>query len=135
MITITLQQIKSEHPCEDGWKKVLKANGGTKADFDKPFPLSSILESNDLDDTLWALLCLPEYHWLWRKFAVWCARQVQHLMKDQRSIDALDVALRHADGQATDDELAAAWVAAWDAQAKKLKQVIDAGEWIDSDPE
>lgn len=151
MITITLQQIRDKSPCHDGWQKVLKANGGSKADFSKPFPLSSILESNDLDDTLWTLQCLPEYHWLWRKFAVWCARQVQHLMTDQRSIDALDVAWRHSDGLATDEELAAAgdaardaardaaWAAAWaaarDAQSAKLKQVLDAGKWIDEAPQ
>lgn len=88
-ITITLNQIKSKSPCADGWKKVLSANGGTKADLDKPFPLSSILDRNGLEDTLWTLQCLPEYNWLWRKFAVWCARQVEYLMKDQRSKNAL----------------------------------------------
>lgn len=60
-----------------------------------------------------------------RLFAVWCARQVQHLMDDERSIAALDVAERFANGEATSEELAAAgaaaeaagaaWVAAWDA--------------------
>jgi hypothetical protein len=66
-----------------------------------------------------------------RKFAVWSPRQVQHLMTDPRSAHALDVAERHADGLATDEELAAsraaareaagaaagnaAWYAAWDA--------------------
>jgi hypothetical protein len=51
-----------------------------------------------------------------RLIAVRCAREVQHLMKDQRSIDALDVAERHANGEATDEELTAAWAAAWDAR-------------------
>jgi len=60
-----------------------------------------------------------------RLFAVWCARQVQHLMDDQRSINALDVAELHINGFATNEELTAAraaadaaWVAAaaaWDA--------------------
>ena len=50
-----------------------------------------------------------------RKFAVWSARQVQHLMTDPRSIHALDVAERYADGLATYEELAAAWSAARDA--------------------
>jgi len=50
-----------------------------------------------------------------RLFAVGCARKVQHLMKDQRSIDALDVAERYANGNATKDELAAAEEAAWEA--------------------
>ena len=50
-----------------------------------------------------------------RLFAVWCARQVQHLMPDPRSVAALDVAERHADGKATDVELAEARAAAGDA--------------------
>jgi hypothetical protein len=59
-----------------------------------------------------------------RLFAVGCARKVQHLMKDQRSIDALDVAERYANGNATEDELSAAglaaWAAAWDAAWDEL---------------
>ena len=43
-----------------------------------------------------------------RLFAVRCARRVQHLMTDPRSLAALDVAERHAKGEATDEELAAA---------------------------
>lgn len=50
-----------------------------------------------------------------RLFAVWCARQVQHLMKDKRSLDALDVAERFALGKASVEELRAAGDAAWDA--------------------
>ena len=52
-----------------------------------------------------------------RMFAVRCARRVQHLMTDPRSLAALDVAERYANGEATDAELAAAWdvarAAAW----------------------
>ena len=44
-----------------------------------------------------------------RLFAVRCARRVQHLMTDPRSLAALDVAERHARGEATDAELKAAW--------------------------
>lgn len=40
-----------------------------------------------------------------RLFAIWSARQVQHLMTDKRSIKALDVAELHANGKATDAEL------------------------------
>ena len=53
-----------------------------------------------------------------RLFAVWSARQVQHLMTDPRSLAALDVAQRHANAEAADEELEAAWAAgaaAWAA--------------------
>ncbi len=47
-----------------------------------------------------------------RLFAVFCARQVQHLMPGWWSINAINVAERFANGEATIDELAAAWYAA-----------------------
>lgn len=50
-----------------------------------------------------------------RLFAVWCARRVQHLMKDKRSVATIDVAERFAHGNATAGELATAWSHAMDA--------------------
>lgn len=47
-----------------------------------------------------------------RLLAVRCARRVQRFMNDERSIAALDVAERYALGEATDEELSAAWEAA-----------------------
>jgi hypothetical protein len=85
MITVTLQQIKDASPCYDGWKKVLKANGGSKADFNKPFPLLSILDSNGTEDTLWVISNAPEmskHGAIWRKFSTWCALQNIELIKD-----------------------------------------------------
>jgi hypothetical protein len=64
-----------------------------------------------------------------RLFAVWCARQVQHLMKDSRSIAALDVAERFANGQATKDELAAAGAAAGDAAWAAAGDAARAAAW------
>jgi len=77
----------------------------------EPLPLVTILNINGLDDALLALRCVDNKSQV-RRYRVWCARQVQHLMTDPRSLTALDVAERYADGQATDDELAAALVAA-----------------------
>jgi len=64
-----------------------------------------------------------------RLFAVWCARQVQHLMTDPRSIAALDVAERHANGEATDEELAAAWAAARDAARDAARAAARDAAW------
>ena len=60
-----------------------------------------------------------------RLFAVRCARRVQHLMTDPRSIAALDVAERYAKCEATDDELSAACDAALDA-ARDARNASDA---------
>jgi hypothetical protein len=64
-----------------------------------------------------------------RLFAVGCARKVQHLMKDQQSIDALDVAERYANGNATEDELAAARKVAWAAAGKAAGAAAGAAAW------
>ena len=111
MPTTTLNAIREHGPCADGWRKLLTHLGKTAAD-DEPLSLLTILDSNGLDDALWCLRAMPQHNMHWRLYAVWCARQVQHLMTDQRSIAALDVAERHAHGTASDQELAAAWVAA-----------------------
>jgi hypothetical protein len=114
MICTTLNKIREQGPCEDGWEKLLKHLGKTQAD-DEPLPLVTVLDSNGLDDALWCLRAVPEHDREWRLFAVWCARSVEHLMTDQRSRNAIDVAERFANGQATREELAAAWAAAWAA--------------------
>ena len=115
MITTTLNKIREHQPCAEGWKKLLGHLGKSEAD-DEPLPFSIILKSNGLDDALWCCRAAPECHKEWRLFAVWCARQVQHLMKDQRSIDTLDLAERFAHGLATEEELSAAGAAAGDAR-------------------
>ena len=112
MICTTLNRIREHGPCAAGWKKLLAHLGKTTAD-DEPLAYAEILKSNGIDDALWCLRAEPQHSREWRLFAVRCARRVQHLMTDPRSIAALDVAERHAGGLATDDELAAAWAAAW----------------------
>ena len=107
----TLSKIRACSPCASGWTKLLGNLGKTKAD-DEPLAITTILESNGVDDALWCLRAVDGYQREMRLFAVDCARMVQHLMTDQRSIDALDVAERYADGLATDQALAAAWDAA-----------------------
>ena len=110
----TLNQIESHNPCTTGWRTLLKALGKTKAD-DEPLPLPFILNSNGLDDAIWTLRCLEGADQELRLFAVECARQVQHFMTDPRSLAALDVAERFANGLATSEELDTARAAAWDA--------------------
>ena len=134
----TLNAIRAHQPCADGWKKLLQHLGKTDAD-DEPLSIKEILSSNGIDDALWCLRAVDGYDKEIRLLAVAYARQVQHLMTDPRSIAALDIAKKHAHGQATNDELAAAWAAAgaaawaaesaaWESQAKMLIEVCDAAE-------
>ena len=122
MIYTSLNRIREHGPCANGWAKLLRHLGKTQAD-DEPLALGTILDSNGLDDALWCLRAVDGHQREMRLYAVWCARQVQHLITDPHSLAALDVAERHADGQATDEELdaasaeasAASWAAQWDA--------------------
>lgn len=129
-ITTTLNHIRAHSPCALGWAKLLKHLGKMTAD-DEPLPYSVIVASNGLDDALWCCRAEPQHSREWRLFAVWCARRVQHLMTDPRSIAALDVAERHANGLATDVELdaaaaavAAAAAAAWAAEAAHTTEFL-----------
>ena len=106
----TLNKIRAHGPCTSGWSKLLKNLGKTGAD-DEPLAIATILESNGLDDALWCLRAVDGHDDAKRFFAVDCARMVQHLMTDKRSIDALDVAERHASGLATSNDLERAWAA------------------------
>ena len=107
----TLNKIRDQSPCADGWAKLLKSLNKTKAD-DDPVLLVQILDSNGLDDALWCLRAVTGRDKEIRLYAVWCARQVQNLMTDQHSLVALDIAESFANGKATREELYAARAAA-----------------------
>lgn len=103
----TLNDIWGYNPRSYVWRDLLSYLGKTKAD-DEPLEITTIIDSNGLDDALWCLRAVEGHDKEIRLFAVWCARQVQHLLKDQRSLDALDVAERYANGESTEVELVAA---------------------------
>ena len=107
----TLNKIREHEPCKSGWGKLLTYLGKTKAD-DEPLSIATILDSNGLSDALWCLRAVECYDREIRLYAVWCVRQVQHLLTDKRSLDALNVVERYANGRATDAELNAAEAAA-----------------------
>lgn len=122
---VTLKALREADACIDGYNKVVRAIQGKPFTDDdgyrdsyihfrhnEPIRLMSILESNGFDDALWALCCVQGADSDLRLFAVWCARQVEHLMFDQQSNDALAIAERHANGQATYGELESARCAA-----------------------
>jgi hypothetical protein len=136
--TTTMAAIRAHRPCDAGWSKLIAHTGLNPKDDETPVSLLTILESNGLDDALWCLRAVEGRDREIRLFAVWCARQVEHLMTDPRSIAALDVAERFANGQATADELdtaqaaagaaarAASWEAAWAVAEDAARAARDA---------
>lgn len=154
-IYTTLKQIRSHSPCEDGYKKLVKSLGGLSYGEDAPITFKQIYESNGYDDTLWCLRTVDgKWFPLWRHFACDAADDVRHLMIDDRSLNAIDVARRFADGLATEEELtaaraaagdvawadagdaagdvawAAAGAAAWAAQMQRLFKYCETGERV-----
>ena len=110
-ITTTLNRIRTHSLCANGWETLLRGLGKTQAD-DEPLAYAEILRINGLDDALWCCRSEPQHASLWRHCAVDFAETARHLMTDPRSLAALNVARRHADGVATDAELDAARAAA-----------------------
>lgn len=99
----TLKKFLEKHnACEDGFE------------FAKDLTLEQFLSTCERGD--WIL-------WLYTRtnpndkrtrilVAAHCANTVRHLMRDQRSLDAIDIALKYGNNQATDEELDAAASAA-----------------------
>ena len=119
MMNTTLNKIQAHDPCADGWAKLLAFLGKTEAD-DEELSLLTILESNGLDDALWALRAVESYDREIRLFACDCAERVMPIYEkecpdDSRVRDCIETARRFAEGGATDGELRAAWDAAADA--------------------
>lgn len=107
----TLNRIRRKHPCGTGWNKLLRSLGKTEPD-DEPLSLLYILESNGLDDAIWALCTVEELPEV-RLFAVRCVRQEQHSLTDLRSLNVLHVTELYAIGEASDEELDVAESEAW----------------------
>jgi hypothetical protein len=124
----TLNQLREHSPCPSGWTKLLKHLGKTEAD-DEPLSIATIIKSNGIDDALWCLRAVSGHDKELRLYAVWCVRQVQHLLTDPRSLHALDVVERYAHGQATRDELIAAGAAAQNAARDAARDAAHNAAW------
>jgi len=109
MITITLRQILAAKPCYDPRDKGLLP---PDHDLDAPITFREIAGAVNPADVVWCFATMPGHDSLKRHFAVDYAERVRHLMTDERSLNALAVARRHAEGEATDEELLAASAAA-----------------------
>ena len=129
----TLNKIKLHSPCEDGWKKLLNYLNKTEAD-DEVLELRTILESNGLDDTLWAFRAVYGKDKEIRLFAADCADMVLPIYKkeypgDDRPRKAIQAARDYANGLISAKELAAARAAAWDAAWDAARAAAWAAAW------
>ena len=128
-LTTTLTQLHKHGACAEGYTKLVRALQGkpsTTEDGEREthirfkheaeIPLEFILDSNGLDDALWALRASNCSERDARLLIVAFALEVGHLMPEA-SRAALDVAEQFANGLATSYELAEARSAAYTAAA------------------
>lgn len=109
---ITLNQILNHHINFSDWGKLIKSLGKTCAD-DAPLTITQILDSVGLDGALWCLRFVDGYDKEIGLYAVWCAKQVQHLLKDDRSIEALEISEKYSHNKLSQVELRKARHLAW----------------------
>ncbi len=117
--TTTLNRIREGSPesgraCEEGYAKLLKGLGKTRAD-DEPVTLLQVIGINGLDDALWVLSYAMPDDRLARHFQAWCADQVVHLFEEEFPGDMRvrdHIAMLRNDN-ATPEERATARTDAW----------------------
>jgi hypothetical protein len=114
MKTITIADIRSWHPCYDPSRHLPEGWSGTALDLLRceQIPptdrLWAVLREEALDDTELRLLACAYV----RETPLDDGRMVWNLLTDHRSRAAVEVAERYARGEATNDELFAAYEAA-----------------------
>jgi len=129
----TLNKIWEHGPCTDGREKLLKYLGKSGPD-DEPLPILIGLESNGLDDTLWALRAVEKCDREIRLYACKCACRVLHIFEaaypdDLRPRQAIETAALYAEGLATEEERSAAWATARDAAWAAAGDAAWAAAW------
>jgi len=109
----TLNLIRAQSPAPEGWwSRLLRRLGKDAADAE-PLSLLTILDVAGQAMAMWTLdWAVPGYDREKRLLAIAIARDVQPAVADPRAGIALEVADRHARGEASDEELAAAAAAA-----------------------
>ena len=137
MLTTTFTLLRKARVLpETEYRKLAKTLGGiTKYGRNKPIPLLTILEINSLVDCILALQAIPKdqaatRNRIARHFACDCAQRVLPIWLEQfpddiRPQQAIDVARRYADGNATAEELSVAEAAAKDASWLPVEPATD----------
>lgn len=132
----TLNKILKSNICKTRYEELLKKLGKIKAD-DSPIEILTIFNLNGLDDALWCLRAVDGYEKEMRLFAVWCARRAQKNIKDARSIAAINIAEKFANGQASRIELKNAWAdgdasldGGWPAEESAAKAAFTSAKWF-----
>jgi hypothetical protein len=124
----TLKAIKKHVPCTDGWHNLLKHLGKTEAD-NEPLSILTILESNGIDDALWALRAVEGKDREIRLMAADFAESVLHIFEakyptDDRPRKAIQATRDYTNGLITLEQLNAAGAAVRDAARVAARDAV-----------
>lgn len=122
MLYTTFRLLREHGACTDRYRHLAKELGGVKRyGFDTPISIERILDTNGLDDALWALQAAIEPADRFnRLLACDYAEHVLYIYESQHPDDkrlrqVIEVSRRYVMGLATEEELATARDAAWAA--------------------
>lgn len=90
-LSTTLEKIHGANPGVTDWEKLLKYVG--KKTYDKEtLPFEHVIRAMGVDSGLRLLGVLPaSYNAMWRRYAVWCLREVAHLMPGPLCKQAVEI--------------------------------------------
>ena len=115
----TLNKLKAANACTERYKVLLTALGKTQAD-DEPLLIAKIIETNGIEDAIWALRTVEGKDREIRLFLADCAEMVLPIFEkdypnDDRPRKAIQAARDYANGLIGEEAMYAAMYAAWDA--------------------
>ena len=127
----TLNKLKAADACTERYKVLLTALGKTEAD-DEPLPITKIIETNGIEDAIWALRTVEGKDRELRLFAADCAEMVLPIFEkdypnDDRPRKAIQAVRDYANGLIDEK----AWAAAWDASSAAARAAAWDAAWVD----
>lgn len=89
------------------------------------------LDFMGVDEVLKLIIMEPEMELMWRRFSVWCASHVKHLMVDDRSVAALSAATSYINNEVSHEEMLSTWESACEAANKQhgMATMAEAHNW------
>ena len=133
-VMITLRQIRDNYPPTKLWEKLLKVKGSTEVDFDKPFPLSEILDVGGLEDTIGCFYSLPEHKDVFVKFALFSAKSANVLTSDERVRTCITAVEQYMKGNLSAEEVTTAIEHAQDSTYLGAQAIIQIAMYVLAPP-
>jgi hypothetical protein len=140
MLYTNFNLLREAGACKKSYRNLAKYLGGVKKyGRDTDIPLSTILDSNGLDDTIWCLQCCTDDTKAGKFFQSLACDYAEHVLHiyekqyhdDDRPRKAIEASRLYLKGEATIEELAASRTAAW-AASRTASRAASRAAWAAS---